>query len=114
MFRYTSMSERITIYPNWSEAERRDRLYVGLSRFAVSELCGFYVFRFLDFSLSDPQGHPQHACGMFSYQVPVAVLTDCDGSKLLVAPHVQTAGGDLTCLGFVASTPRRLTEFDTS
>ena len=35
--------ERITIYPNWSEAERRDRLYVGLSRFSVSILCGLYL-----------------------------------------------------------------------
>jgi len=46
---------------------------------------------FLDFSLSDPQGHPQHACGLFSCQVPVADSTDCDGSNLLVVPDVQTA-----------------------
>ena len=38
-------NERITIYPNWSEAERRDRLYVGLIRSAVSILCGFYLIR---------------------------------------------------------------------
>ena len=38
--------ERITIYPNWSEAERRDRLYVGLSRFAVSIVYGLYLIHF--------------------------------------------------------------------
>ena len=38
--------ERITIYPNWSEAERGDRLYVGLSRFAESIVCGFYLIHF--------------------------------------------------------------------
>ena len=42
--------ERVTIYPNWSEAERRDSLYVGLSRFAVSILCGFCCeFHLIDF-----------------------------------------------------------------
>jgi len=39
---------------------------------------------------------------MFSCQVPVAVLTDCDGSHLLVATDVHTAGlvlvtADFTC-----------------
>jgi len=38
--------ERITIYPDWSEAERRDRLYVRLSRFGVSIVCGFYLIHF--------------------------------------------------------------------
>ena len=38
--------ERITIYPDWSEAERRDRLYVGLSRFDVSIVYGFYLIHF--------------------------------------------------------------------
>jgi hypothetical protein len=47
---------------------------------------------FLDFSLSDPQRHPQHACGMFSRQAPTADSTDCDGSNLLVATDVHTAG----------------------
>jgi hypothetical protein len=38
--------ERITIYPDWSEAERRDRLYVGLSRFDVSIVYGFCLIHF--------------------------------------------------------------------
>jgi hypothetical protein len=38
--------ERITIYPNWSEAERRDRLNVRLSRFGVSIVRGFYLIHF--------------------------------------------------------------------
>jgi hypothetical protein len=38
--------ERITIYPNWSEAERGDRLNVGLSRFVVSIVYGFYLIHF--------------------------------------------------------------------
>jgi hypothetical protein len=38
--------ERITIYPNWSEAEWRDRLYVGLSRIAVSIVYGLYLIHF--------------------------------------------------------------------
>ena len=29
---------------------------------------------------------------MFSCQAPVAVLTHCDGSNLLVVPDVQAAG----------------------
>ena len=38
--------ERITIYPDWSEAERRDRLYVGLSRFDVSIVYRLYLIHF--------------------------------------------------------------------
>ena len=38
---YSFLDERIAIYPESSEADRRDRLCVGLSRFAVT-LCELY------------------------------------------------------------------------
>jgi hypothetical protein len=71
----------MTIYPNWSEAERRDSLCVGQSRFAVASTrcraCADSTHAVsLEASLTDAMGLLQHD-GLLDYQT-VLLAFNCE------------------------------------
>ena len=94
------MDERIAIYPNWSESERRDKLCIGL--------CRILQFPHLQkASLTDAAGQLQHF-DLLDYQT-VRLAFDCETDTRhaatldtgLVASQVGVAP---TCLQLISST----------